>query len=339
MVGMSAPRQPTSPSDPSARPATQGRRGEARAGASFASATTSNAANPSVLRRNAPPSDTTTRGRGTIARAMRRSVRSTALVLVATLAALAPRVARADGRVEFLVDQLRNGEDFRVRTQAALALGAVDDAAAVAPLCDAMDDANEMIRGAAAAALGKLGRNEGLDCLKRHDADASATVRAVVQRSVKTLDAASAKLAAARAPTVAYVALGPTTDRTGRESHDVPTLVREAMLAKLESLGGYAIAPASEAPAAARGVLAKRKLKGFFLQTAVDSPKYDGDRLSVQVRVTMWTYPGKALQGEFAPSAVATGVREGDVDTENRLIRAALERAVDSFSQTVASLP
>jgi HEAT repeat protein len=79
---------------------------------------------------------------------------------------LASGLARADPKVPYLVEQLRTSEDYRVRTQAALALGASGEDAAVKPLCGALDDGNASVRAAAAAALGKLGKPAGAPCLK-----------------------------------------------------------------------------------------------------------------------------------------------------------------------------
>src|SRR5437773_7955329 len=85
--------------------------------------------------------------------------------------------ASAEGRVGFLIDQLKNATDFRLRTQAALALGASDDPSAASPLCQALDDPSNSVRSAAAAGLGKLKSPEGLPCLRDHMNEANAAVR------------------------------------------------------------------------------------------------------------------------------------------------------------------
>src|SRR6478736_4351171 len=87
--------------------------------------------------------------------------------------------ASAQSRVGFLIDQLQHATDFRLRTQAALALGASDDGSATQPLCEALDDTNDSVRSAAAAALGKLKKSAGLSCLREHSGEANASVRSV----------------------------------------------------------------------------------------------------------------------------------------------------------------
>lgn len=268
-----------------------------------------------------------------------------ALPLVVALALAAPD-AVAQSRVAFLADQLRTASDFRVRTQAALALGASDDQEALAPLCDGLDDTSDTVRSAAAAALGKLGKHEGVDCLKRHaSSESSSAVKSVIARSIKALEASSGGSGAASSKPPppapgdkAYVAIGATTDKTGRGGGAVGELVRSAVQSKLLSIGGYAIAPEKESAGAARRVIAKHKLKGYMLQASVEAPRYSGGDLTITVRVTMWTYPAKSLQGEFSPKMTMSGVSPGDTSSEDNLIRMAVERAVDSFVQVASSM-
>src|SRR5262245_56257861 len=109
------------------------------------------------------------------------------VLAVLVLVAVASVGTTAFADVAFLADQLRGAGDARVRTQAALALGASEEADALQPLCDALDDPSETVRGAAAAGLGKLARKEGLECLKRHQNEPNASVKSVIARSIKSL--------------------------------------------------------------------------------------------------------------------------------------------------------
>jgi hypothetical protein len=252
----------------------------------------------------------------------------------------APLALAAEGRVSFLIDQLKNATDFRLRTQAALALGASDDPAAVSPLCGGLDDASDTVRSASAAALGKLKNPSGLGCLKRHAGDTSASVRSVIDRSVQLLESAGAKSGKPPPPgpnDSVYVAIGVVTDKTGRSDDSVPQLVTSAMQNKLLSTRGYAVAPPGETGTVARKVIRQNSLRGYMLQARVEPPRSNGSDLTVLIRVTMWSYPEKALQGEFTPKLTMPGASIGDRDTEDNLIKMAVERAVDSFAQVVAS--
>src|SRR5262245_45547724 len=86
--------------------------------------------------------------------------------LVAAGLFLISRPSLGDDAVDRASGQLKNGDDFRVRTQAALALGASKSKRAVDPLCRGLEDSNQTVRAASAAALGKL-KQGGEDCLSK----------------------------------------------------------------------------------------------------------------------------------------------------------------------------
>jgi hypothetical protein len=212
---------------------------------------------------------------------------------------------------------------------------------AVQPLCQALEDANDSVRSASAAALGKLKNPGGLPCLKNHlDDEANASVRSVMERSSQLLQggAGSSNKLRPPGPTDAYyVAIGPVTDKTGRSDKSVGEIVSASMQGKLLSLTGFAVAPNGETPTVAKKVLGRYSLKGFLLQARVESPKTNGGGLTVEVRVTLWTYPGRALQGEFSPKLTMSGASPGDRDAEDNLIKMAVERAVESFAKVATA--
>jgi hypothetical protein len=257
-----------------------------------------------------------------------------AALLVAVAALLAPANAWADAKIDDLADKLKNASDFRVRTQAALALGATVSVAAVKPLCDGLEDSNTAVRSAAAAALGKNGQKSGLGCLKaKQGAESNASVVTQIKKSIALLEGARAA-PAAKAPdgsTKYYVAVGPVKTKAGRTAADTEPIVQDAARSGLISTSGFAVAPAGETTSQAGGVLAKFKLKAWFLQPTVEEPKYEGGKLTVVVRVTMFSYPNKALQGEFAPKLTQSGTPSKDKDSEDTLIKMAVSRAIESF--------
>ncbi|HEU4538343.1 MAG TPA: HEAT repeat domain-containing protein, partial [Polyangiaceae bacterium] len=165
---------------------------------------------------------------------------------------------RAQSRTEFLAQQLRTSDDFRVRTQAALALGATDDAAAVEPLCRGLDDANDVVRTAVAAALAKLHRPQGVPCLRARLArEQNAAARAQIEKSIQALDKGGGNNGGGAVPANArvYVAVGGVNNKTRRSPQEVESLVRSAMSDKLRGMAGYVVAPQGETTAAAKKVL------------------------------------------------------------------------------------
>jgi len=280
----------------------------------------------------------------------RRRSRPLVIALVAFLTGLsglvAPR-AQADGRVEFLASRLKfppssgQADDFRVRTNAALALGATNDDDAVAPLCSGLADPSEVVRQAVAVALKRLGRASELDCLRaRLGVEASAAVKAEIQRALDALDASSAHGGASgdgAPPTVAnaryYVALSSVTNNTTRPTGDIEHVVKGAIAAKLAELGEYQLAPAGESNGAAKAAIAKRKLKGYYLGIGVEKFDYSDGNLRVRVRIAVFSYPGRDLRGEVPAGATLPGGRPGDRGSEDQLLTVVAGQAADLFAQ------
>ena len=275
---------------------------------------------------------------------MLRTARVTTLLCFAIGITLIPRAAQADPRTSYLTDQLKSNDDYRVRTQAALALGASGDNAAVKPLCDALGDSNASVKVAAAAALGKLGKPAGLPCLesalKRESAH---SVKTQIDKSITALRSGGSSAGGASTPplpdakTKVYVAIQ-VTNKTSRGAGDVDALIRSAIQEKLLAKPGFAVAPKSETPAQGGPIVKSKKLKGFFLIATVEAPVYAGGNLSQTVRISMWSYPDKALQGEFAPKLTQSGTPKTDVESEDALMKLCVENAIESFQKVVASL-
>jgi hypothetical protein len=275
---------------------------------------------------------------------MIRIARVTVLVGFAIVITLIPRAVQADPRTSYLADQLKTNDDYRVRTQAALALGASGDDAAVQPLCDALGDSNPSVKIAAAAALGKLAKPAGVPCLQSASKRESASsVKSQIDKSIASLQSGGSSAGGAATPpppdakTKVYVAIQ-VTNKTSRGASDVDALIRAAMQEKLLTKAGYAVAPKAETPAQGGPIVKSKKLKGFFLIATVEAPVYDGGNLSQTVRISMWSYPEKALQGEFAPKLTQSGTPKKDVESEDALMKLCVENAIESFQKVVASL-
>lgn len=277
-----------------------------------------------------------------VGRGMRRPFPALVLLVVTLVLSLMPTRSYADQRTSYLAEQLKTNDDYRVRTQAALALGASADDAATKPLCDALADANTSVRVAAAAALGRLGKPAGLACLQRAEGRESiAAVKSQMQKSIATLSSGGGGGPAAPPPpgadTKYYVAIE-ITNKSGRPESEIEPLVRAAMQSKILAKAGYAVAPKGETLAQGKKILNGKKMKGFYLLATVEPAVYQGGNLTQVVRISMWTYPSKSLQGEFAPKLTQSGTPKKDVQSENILMKMCVENAIDTFHKIVASL-
>ncbi len=281
------------------------------------------------------------RGRG-----VRFGARIAALFLAGAMVLVtqaASSQASAPERTSFLIDRLKS-EDARVRTQAALALGGTNDERAVQPLCGALDDGTDLVRQAVAAALKRLNRSSSSPCLKaRLTIEKSDPVRLQITRALETIEGGASGGSESEpstddTPKVTenakfYVAISNVANNTGRPQAEIEKLVGAAVRGKLDTLGGFQLAPMKESADTARAVMTKRKLKGFFLSVSVDAFDYSDGNLRVRVKVAVFTYPGKALRGEVPAGVTQTGVRPGDRSSEDQLLAMAAGRAAELFTQ------
>jgi hypothetical protein len=250
--------------------------------------------------------------------------------------------AGADSRVQFLAERLRyppssgQADDFRVRTNAALALGATNDDAAVEPLCAGLSDPSDVVRQAAAVALKRLGRAKSLDCLRRRAAvETSASVKVEIDRALADLQSSAG---GSDTPTVVagaryYVSISPVANATSRATSEVERIVRDSVVSKLRTLGEYQVAPAGESADAARAVLARRSLKGFFLSVSVEKFDYSDGNLRVRLKIAVFSYPGRDLRGEVPAGATLPGTQPGDRAAEDQLMGVVAARAAELFAQ------
>ena len=250
--------------------------------------------------------------------------------------------AHADAdRVKFLADKLKS-DDFRVRTNAALALGASNDDLAVDPLCGALGDSSEVVRTASAVAMKRLARPAALPCLNaRASVETDDGAKTAIARAVEAIGPAnggggddpiknnpSAKY---------YVSLSSVANSTGRSNPEIEAVVMKAMRAKLEAAGTVQVAPSKEPADAARDTMKKRKLNGFYLAIAVDRFDYSGGNLRVKVKIGVFTYPGKSLLGNVDKALTKEGVSNGDKSSEDQLLDLAAGLAGEQFAQNASA--
>lgn len=288
--------------------------------------------------------------RGTLGESMQRSgehrrpwTRAIARALGVVVTALAlstPSVSSADAdRVRFLAEKLRS-DDFRVRTNAALALGASNDDAAVDPLCGALTDSSEVVRQAAAVAMKRLARSQALGCLKaREGRESSDAVKVAITRAIESLSAGGAGDPSGGDDKIKnnpnakyYIALSTVANSTGRSQPEVEAVVLKAIRHKLDGAGTIQLAPAKETAEVARDVMKKRKLAGFYLAIAVDKFDYSNGNLRVKVKIGVFTYPGKSLVGNVDKTLTKEGVSSGDKSSEDQMLDLAAGLASEQFA-------
>jgi hypothetical protein len=274
---------------------------------------------------------------------LNRSVRLVAPLAIGAMIAFVPHTAFADAeRVKFLADKLKS-DDFRVRTNAALALGAANDDAAVDPLCGALSDSSEVVRQAAAVAMKRLARPQSVSCLKeREGRESNDGVKIAITRAIESMAAGGGSGGGSdkikENPSAKYyIALSTIANSTSRAQPEVETVVAKSIKSKLEAAGTIQIAPNKESADSAKETMKKRSMKGFYLAIAVDKFDYSNGNLRVKVKIGVFTYPGKSLLGNVDKTLTKEGVSSGDKSAEDQMMDMAAGLAVEQFAQNASA--
>jgi len=252
-----------------------------------------------------------------------------AISLLATNSSAEPTVAELSG-------VLRTATDFRMRVQAALVLGASKDTVAVAALCDGLSDTNSTVRASAAAALGRLRMQTGLECLERQELrEQNQSVKTQIEQAVLDIDQANTPSRAPDGSTYWYVVVAPSINKSTRSVKDVDRVVQAAVRQVLLANPRVALAPIRETVEEGRAIVSQHGIRGYMLQPTVEAFEYGGGSLSVSLRLTMLSYPDQTLQGDFSSRLTQSGTPREDRASENELIKSAAVRTTDSFLDVV----
>ncbi len=257
-----------------------------------------------------------------------------------------------------LIRRLSNQRaDFRLRVQAAFALGNLRDARGVPALSNALSDQNPALRAAAATALGRIGSARGLPALRRARRDQSAAVRMQAERSIELIEAASRHASAPSGgrrpmieimppedriqwPRVRYVVtLGDMENRSNFHGDGLEQTLREEVTRQLRVLRGVAVLQSEiHLDDRARREMRRRRLPQLRLDGNIAQVRKQrsGRDLSVRCEISLMLLDGRqrALRGELRGAATGTEPWRRDrsqrAAQEERLAQQALAGAVRS---------
>jgi hypothetical protein len=236
--------------------------------------------------------------------------------------------AWAGPSVDSLIERLREGEDFRVRVQAALELGKSKSQRAREPLESALDDKTAAVRAAAAAALKTLGDRKAIPALERHKDDESESVRKQIAASLEALRKSNAK------PKV-LVELTGISVKDSRAQSLKPWLERESR-ASIAELPGVGVVEAGKdaVEEANRLKLPLVRVSGRVKNIKETSGSSGEVTLSASLELVVHRMPGQTLAGTVSGSASTTAdaseLKDGARGAELRrsVLTAALAGAV-----------
>jgi len=300
-----------------------------------------------------------------------RKLRTVALLTAAIVALASSTLAQSDHATVIRV--LRDGQDFRARVRAALALGSSNDASVTPHLVDALSDSSPAVRAAAATALGRLGDRSALPALRRASRDRASIVRTEAERAIARIEASrpSTPTAPRRAltrtatgsvlpsiavvpratdinwPLVRYVVVvGSLENRSSFRHDELDEVLSREVLRNLVVLRGVAVLREGQTSTESEQQIRRRRLPKLRLEGSLN--RVDRRMVNRQVAVRcevslmLMDEPGRSLRSVLNGAAThASAPRGARTEQERRLAEQALSGAVRSAmsgaAQAIAS--
>ena len=247
--------------------------------------------------------------------------------------------------------ELTESADFRVRVQAALRLGRTG-ASARPDLENGLRDPHPAVRVACAAGLGNIGDPASIPALERAmKGETYATVKTSMKDTIDKLRAsASVKSGNPETPTslagARYVVqLGSMKNVSGVRSDDLDGVMRSAARAKAGTIKGAVIVDGSD-PHVIKKAAEKRipvlQVDGNLTKLTQVTGSDGSTVISAKVDMAIRKLPGQTLKGTISGNASGSnGTRvsdQGILDLQNRVVGGAVESAMRSMGNELASL-
>lgn len=279
----------------------------------------------------------------------RRMIRKkTVLAVLLSILTLVGTVldAAADARTDYLIEMLRSGANYRVRVQAATALGQLRAKEAVPHLVKALEDSNELVVITAATALGQIGDSSVAPALRYTlDHTKSAAVKSQVASTLRVLEALAppGQRPTSNVPAWVLVRVDAMGNSSGVARPELPEVLRRIVVDAVKATPGAELQPDGLAAGEVRARLSRDDLQGYIISGSVLRLERVGDKLYVKVSLNVFTNPDYNLL--MMPSAeAAVGVsekaltREAEIANQDKTIRIVAEKLAKGIFETLQSM-
>jgi hypothetical protein len=253
---------------------------------------------------------------------------------------------------------LREGQDFRVRVQAAFAIGNTHDPILRPQLERALRDEHVAVRAAAATALGRLGSPRAIPALERALRDPERAVRGQAERSIELLRSAQGasrsrgrrghSSASSLEPlgsvnwshVRAAVLVGDMRNRSSFRDGELERRLRDEVEGQLRRLSRIVLfESAQELSEGARSQMRRRRVPMLRMDGALTKVRPErrnaGLAVRCEVSIMLLEEPGRNLRGELRGAATGMDRRiHNPRQQEARLAHEALSGAVRSAMST-----
>ena len=219
------------------------------------------------------------------------------LLLVASAVGALAAPVRAD-KIDDLTRALMQDPSYKVRVQAALVLGKLNDRRAVPALMQALKDENESVRGVAATSLGRIGDRSAANALLQATTDPSEFVRAQAKKALELVAGGGHDVAIApRAGAKFYLAVG--FQGGGKGGPQYNQIVREQLARELSKLPAVTLSVGGGSSPSAQ-LLTQNHLRGYYvdgnIQRLSSSTQGGQSQIDCDLKAFVATYPDKSIK-------------------------------------------
>ncbi|HZS40209.1 MAG TPA: HEAT repeat domain-containing protein [Polyangia bacterium] len=206
--------------------------------------------------------------------------------------------ARAD-KIDDLTRALMQDPSYKVRVQAALVLGKLNDRRAVPALMQALKDENESVRGVAATSLGRIGDRSAANALLQATNDPSEFVRAQAKKALELVAGGGGHdvAIAPRAGAKFYLAVG--FQGGGKGGPQYNQIVREQLARELSKLPAVTLSVGGGSSPSAQ-LLSQNHLRGYYvdgnIQRLSSSNQGGQSQIDCDLKAFVATYPDKSIK-------------------------------------------
>jgi hypothetical protein len=264
---------------------------------------------------------------------------------------------RADARTDYLVRILQTSEEFRVRAQAAIALGGMSPSDPITQaLIRGLSDSDASVRAACAASLERVGDGAAIAALRTAASDREASVRSAASRAQRAIETRTRTAAnpTTTTTTTTTTAVASTTNTTpsaadryymgisapGAQAQGLDASVlrsaRQLVVREASSIAGVVIAPEGETSAAANTAIRSRRLTGFSIEASVTEFESSATGTRVKVSIILGTYPGRDMRAILQGSATVPGAQ--GVEAQRMALEGAIRGGLRQLGSALARL-
>jgi hypothetical protein len=251
-------------------------------------------------------------------------------------------IASADARVDYLLDMLKNGKNYRLREQAATTLGKLRANEAVPALVKATQDSPELVVISAAIALKQIGDPSVVDAVE--ESLAKAPTRAAKSQLRVTL--AVLKGLRKSGPPTRQVKTKPRylvrVDAMGNSSterrFDLVEVMQELVATRVEQESDVIIQNPGMTESQVRDKLKAEKLSGYIVSGSIIRLEKVDDRLLVKLGLNVFTNPDyNLLMMPTTEATITIDPTAQNPESEQKELTRAIQIVADSLIGEVFS--